>query len=60
MLMDSEKVKKEIDDRLGFLSDQEDNSFKNGYELALQQLKDWIIYNELLREVFNCERRNQG
>lgn len=59
MLMDSEKVKKEIDDRLGFLSDQEDNSFKNGYELALQQLKDWIIYNELLLEVFNCERRNQ-
>ena len=60
MLMDSEKLKHEIDDRLGFLTTQDDNSFKNGYELALNQLKDWITYNELLLEVFNCEQRNQG
>ena len=60
MLMDSEKLKNEIDNRLEFLINQDDNSFKNGYELALTQLKDWIIYNELLLEVFNCEQRNQG
>lgn len=59
MLMDSEKLKNEINDRLGFLRNQEDNSFKNGYELALQQLRDYIIHEELMLEVFNA-RRNEA
>ena len=59
MLMDSEKLKKEIDDRLKFLDGRADCPFKDGYELALQQLKDYIRHEELLLEVFNA-RRNEA
>ena len=59
MLMDSEKLKNEIDDRLKFLDRNPDSPFKDGYELALQQLKDYITYEELLLEVFNA-RQNEA
>ena len=50
MLMDSDKLKAEIDDRLGFLSNKGESPFKDGYELALNQFKDWITHEELLVE----------
>ena len=53
MLIDSEKVKDEINYRMGFLDGIGCNeSFKNGYEMALKQLKDWLRYEEELFEVF--------
>lgn len=53
MLIDSEKVKDEIDYRMGFLNGIGcSESFKNGYEMALKQLKDWLRYEEELFEVF--------
>ena len=57
--MDSEKLKAEIDDRLGFLSNKGESAFKDGYELALKQFKAWIIHEELLIEAIKYGLTNQ-
>ena len=58
MLMDSEKIKQEIDNRMCFLKSSTNQSFQNGYELALKQMKDWISAQEELFEVFKNAGRN--
>lgn len=51
MMIETEKVKKEIKDRMGFLNKSFNSSFADGYELALQQLLSWVnLYEDTLKE----------
>ena len=46
MLIDSEKVKEEIEYRLGFLANAD------GYEIGLRQILEWINLYETQLKVF--------
>ena len=52
MLIDTKTLKNEINNRLGFLKGSNNESFENGYELALNQLLEWInLYEDIIKEI---------
>lgn len=52
MLIDSEKVKEEIEYRLGFLANADNSYFADGYEIGLRQLLSWInLYEDTIKEI---------
>ena len=52
MLIDSEKIKEEIEYRLGFLANADNSYFADGYEIGLRQILDWINLYETQLKVF--------